>query len=216
MRDAWIAGLTAGFVLLLAASPAAAHPHVWIDLRTTALLDEHGRVASVRIGWLFDRFYSAFAEQDMDTDRDGAVSEAEAQRWAEVAFGNIAGSGFFAELLIDGRSMVPDKADSPVGRWIDGQMFMSFVVRPDVPADPRQVAVGYLVYDPQFYIDIRHPEGEGFASVEGPGQETCTATAGRSEPPPEVVASAAALDRDETAPAGLGRLFADYVKVSCR
>ncbi|GHD58687.1 hypothetical protein GCM10017083_42020 [Thalassobaculum fulvum] len=210
-----VAALAAG-ITLAAAAPAAAHPHVWIDLRTVALLDAEGRLEGVRVEWLLDRFYSAVAEEDMDTDRDKAVSPAEAQLWAETAFGNIASVGYFAEFLIDGRSYQPTRASDPVGRWVDGQVFMSFVIRPDAPADPRKVAVGYMVYDPQYYIDVRHPDGPGFAAVEGPGQAACTATVGRSEPAPEVVASAAALDKDETAPSGLGRLFADYVKVTCR
>lgn len=208
--------LIAGLGPAVAALPAAAHPHVWIDLRSAALLDNRGRVVAVRLEWLFDRFYSSFAEQDMDTDRNGEVSDAEAQLWADTAFGNIAEAGYFAELLVDGRSYPPSAASDPVGRWRDGQLFMSFVIRLDEPADPRKVPVGYMAYDPLFYIDIRHPSGDGAATVEGPGREACSTSVGRSEPSPEVVASAAALDKDETAPSGLGRLFADYVKVTCR
>lgn len=202
--------------MFAAAAPAAAHPHVWIDLRTVALLDAQGRLEGVRVEWLLDRFYSALAEEDMDTDGNKSVSPVEAQQWAENAFTNIASTGYFGEFLIDGRNYRPTRASDPVGRWVDGQIFMSFVIRPDEPADPRKVAVGYMVYDSEFYIDVRHPDGPGFATVEGPGQEACTAAIGRSEPSPEVVATAAALDKDETAPTGLGRLFADYVKVTCR
>lgn len=216
MRCGRLLGLVAALAVVLAAVPAAAHPHVWIDLRSAAVLDDAGRVAAIRIEWLFDRFYSAFAQEDMDTDRNRSVSEAEAQLWAETAFGNIAEAGYFAEILVDGQSYVPSKASDPVGHWRDGQLFMSFVVQLDEPADPRQVTVGYLSYDPAFYIDIRHPETSGAATVEGPGHAECSAEIGRSEPSPEVVASAAALDRNETAQDGLGRLFADYVKVACR
>lgn len=212
MKRWWIAALAAG--LVAGAGPAAAHPHVWIDMRSTALLDAAGLVEAVRIEWQFDRFYSSFAIEDLDTDRNRKVSDAEADAWARTAFGNIAEVGYFAELLVDGRSYPPTKAEKPAGRWIDDRLFMSFVVRLDEPADPRKVAVGYMSYDPLFYIDIRHPDGG--AAVEGPGAQACTAAIGRSEPSPEVVASAAALGKDETAPSGLGRLFADYVKVTCK
>lgn len=215
MGFGWTAALLAALGLL-AAAPAAAHPHVWIDMRSAALLDAEGRVEGVRIEWRFDRFYSSFAQEDMDTDRDKAVSESEAQLWAETAFGNIAAAGYFVEMLVDGRRYQPTEADGVVGRWQDGRVFMSFVARLDEPADPRKVPVGYMAYDPQFYIDIRHPEAAAAATVEGPGHENCSADVGRSEPAPEAVASAAALDRDEAAPPGLGRLFADYVKVVCQ
>ncbi|MEQ9334731.1 DUF1007 family protein [Thalassobaculum sp.] len=210
------AGLLVGSGLAVAAGTAAAHPHVWIDMRTAAQLDPQGRVAAVRIEWLFDRFYSAYAREDVDADRDGRVTDAEADRWAVTALGNIAKVGYFAELLVDGQGLEPAGADRPVGRWRDDRLFMSFVVRLATPADPRKVAVGYLSYDPGFYIDIRHPDAADAATVEGPGNEACTTEVRRSDPPPEVVASAAALDKDATAPSGLGRLFADHVKVTCR
>ena len=119
-------------------------------------------------------------------------------------------------ILVDGQSYAPSRAEQPVGRWLDGRLFMSFVVRLDEAVDPRAAPVGFMSYDPMFYIDIRHPDGDGAATVEGPGSAACSAGVGRSEPAPETVASAAALDRNDTAPPGLGRLFADYVKVTCR
>lgn len=198
------------------ARPADAHPHVWIDMHTAAILDEQGRVKAIRVEWLFDRFYSAYAEEDVDADRNGKITDAEADKWAETAVKNISKVGYFSEILVDGKSYTPAKADQPVGRWRKGQLFLSFVIHLDLPADPRKVPVGYMAYDPDFYIDIRHPDGAGMATVEGPGHEACSAKVGRSEPSPEVVASAAALDRDAKAPANLGRLFADYVKVTCQ
>ena len=216
MRCSGFIGPLLGVGLAAAAGTAAAHPHVWIDMRTAAQLDPQGRVAAVRIEWLFDRFYSAYAQEDVDADRDGGISDAEADRWAVTALGNIAKVGYFAELLVDGQGLQPAGADRPVGRWRDDRLFMSFVVRFATPADPRKVAVGYLSYDPEFYIDIRHADAADAATVEGPGNEACAAEVRRSEPSPEIVASAAALDKDATAPSGLGRLFADYVKVTCR
>jgi ABC-type uncharacterized transport system substrate-binding protein len=203
-------------VVSTAGGPAAAHPHVWIDMRTVTELDADGKVQAVRIEWLFDPFYSAFAQEDLDTDGDGAVTDAEADAWAQEALSNIARADYFAEFLVDGLSTVPKRADRAVGRWTDGRLFMSFAVYLDTPADPRSVAVGHLVYDPSFYIDISHPDGDGMATVEGPGAEGCVAEVGRADPSPETVASAAALDRDQSGPPDLGRLFADYVRVSCQ
>ncbi len=215
MQSTRFAGAVLGAGLALAAGPATGHPHVWIEMRSAAVLDDRGRVAAVRLEWLFDRFYSAFAEEDLDADRDKSVSDVEAQRWAETALGNLKASGYFAEIVVDGRSYAPSKASEPIGRWRDGRLSMAFVVSLDEPADPRLTTVGYLSFDPQFYIDIRHVDDPA-AAVEGSARAGCSASLRRSDPPPEVVASAAALDRDETAPAGLGRLFADYVQVTCR
>ena len=217
MPLAWVRGGIVGLlVAVLTGAPALAHPHVWIYMHTVAYLDAQGRVEAVRIVWLFDRFYSAYAEEDLDTDGNGSITEAEADRWAQTTLGNIATVGYFTEVLVDGTSTPPNSADQPVGRWNDGQLLLSFVVRLAKPADPRAGEVGYMAYDPEFYIDIRHVDAPDAATVQGPGSDQCSATVGRSDPSPETVASAAALAADETAPPGLGRLFADYVKVTCQ
>lgn len=208
-------GLFVG-VASAAGGPAAAHPHVWIDMRTVAELDADGMVRAVRVEWLFDPFYSAFAQEDLDADGDGTVTDSEADAWAKEALTNIARADYFAEFMVDGLSTVPKRADRAVGRWTEGRLFMSFAIYLDSPADPRSVTVGHLVYDPSFYIDISHPDGDAMATVEGPGAEACTAKVGRADPSPETVASAAALDRDQTGPPDLGRLFADYVQVICQ
>lgn len=217
MRGAWLRGGIVGLLAtVLTGSPVRAHPHVWIDMHTVAYVDAQGRVEAVRIVWLFDRFYSAYAQEDVDTDGDGSITDTEADRWAQTALGNIAKVGYFSEILVDGQGSAPATADHPVGRWTDGQLLLSFVVRPAKPVDPRAGSVAYMAYDPEFYIDIRHVDASDAATVQGPGSEKCSATVGRSDPPPETVASAAALAADETAPRGLGRLFADTVTVTCR
>src|SRR3546814_15631495 len=109
----------------MSAAPSAAHPHVWIDFHSTALMDASGRVEAVRIEWLFDRFYSSFALEDLDADRDGKVSDGEAGVWAQTAFANIAQAGYFAELLVDGRNHPPARAEAPAGRWLDDRLFRS-------------------------------------------------------------------------------------------
>ena len=57
------------FVLFLAAigtvasiaPPASAHPHVYIDMKTAFHFDAKGQLDALRVVWIFDEFYSAFA-----------------------------------------------------------------------------------------------------------------------------------------------------------
>ncbi|MBT5298977.1 MAG: DUF1007 family protein [Rhodospirillaceae bacterium] len=60
--------LTVACVLvhLLSLSPSArAHPHAWIDLRSTVHLNGDGQIVGIEQEWLFDNFYtvSIHAEQ---------------------------------------------------------------------------------------------------------------------------------------------------------
>ena len=70
-RKAIPIALAVFFAFLLAAAPARAHPHAWIDLKTTVLFDDQGRVTGLRQRWVFDEVYSMFAIDGFDNDGDG-------------------------------------------------------------------------------------------------------------------------------------------------
>ena len=68
-------------LLMLAGSGsilAEAHPHVWIDLRSTIVLDENGHVIGIEQEWLFDYFYTVFSV-------DGVVSDAQKKALTALA-----------------------------------------------------------------------------------------------------------------------------------
>ena len=46
---------------------AQAHPHVWIDLRSTVVLDDAGRITAIEQQWLFDPLYTVFATDELTT-----------------------------------------------------------------------------------------------------------------------------------------------------
>ncbi|CAN2532287.1 hypothetical+protein [Methylocapsa aurea] len=52
----------------LAAGPAAAHPHVWVAVRSEVLFTQDGKIKGVRHAWTFDEMYSAFALQGLGKD----------------------------------------------------------------------------------------------------------------------------------------------------
>ena len=57
----------------LAAGPASAHPHVFIDYAVT-LVVAGDRVDGVRLAWTFDDLFSGFILQEFDKDRNGTLS----------------------------------------------------------------------------------------------------------------------------------------------
>ena len=70
---------------LLAAGPALAHPHVWIDTRIEVILDAENQATGLRISWTYDDLYSLYiiGDKGLDPDWDGALTPeaaAEARR----------------------------------------------------------------------------------------------------------------------------------------
>ena len=65
------------------ASPALAHPHIFVDARATITFDDAGQVVSVHTSWTVDEHYSSWAVQGLDTDLDGTVTTMEMQPLAD-------------------------------------------------------------------------------------------------------------------------------------
>jgi len=59
----------------VAARPAAAHPHVFIDNIVTFVF-AGGKLTGLRLLWGFDAVYSQSLLEDFDTDHDGKFSAA--------------------------------------------------------------------------------------------------------------------------------------------
>ncbi len=58
-----------GLLALLAGmGEAAAHPHVWVAVRSEVVFDKDGKILGVRHAWEFDEMYSAFATQGLGKD----------------------------------------------------------------------------------------------------------------------------------------------------
>lgn len=71
--------LRALILLIALASPALAHPHVFIDASVTATVDEQNRLTGFRIRWDYDDYVSLIlaTEKNADLDGDGFLTEAE-------------------------------------------------------------------------------------------------------------------------------------------
>lgn len=65
--------------LCLAAGPALAHPHVFIDTKIEVLLNDRNEATGLRITWTYDDLYSLYIVGDMglDPDWDGKLTPEE-------------------------------------------------------------------------------------------------------------------------------------------
>lgn len=81
-------------VLLAAPLPAAAHPHVWVEVQTTVEA-ERGAFTGVRQRWTFDEYYSSMAIEGLETDKTGAISPAALAELAKVNMEGLKEFGYF-------------------------------------------------------------------------------------------------------------------------
>ena len=72
--------------LLTFATPAAAHPHIYIDASLEFLVGPGGALTAVRPVWVYDELYSLqlIADLGLDADGDGILSDEDAARLLEA------------------------------------------------------------------------------------------------------------------------------------
>ncbi len=74
--------------------PAAAHPHIWVNVRTTVLY-ANGTIVGFRHAWSFDEYYTAMAIDGLDVDKDGKYTREELAELAKVNVEALKDFGYF-------------------------------------------------------------------------------------------------------------------------
>lgn len=216
---AFLAGaLLAGSLLLT--GRAEAHPHVWIDLRTEVLLDEQQRITGLKVDWLFDQFYSAFAFEDLNRNGDELVTADEFQAFAADTLANLESYGYFTSLRAGGKELALDSVTDYLAEMEGVRLRLAFTLPLAEPLDALAQPFTYAIYDPTFFIEILHakedPVGFGVTG-DAPGDlaNACRFTLLPPNPDASTMAFASSLDRTQSGGDDLGRSFAEQVTVRC-
>jgi ABC-type uncharacterized transport system substrate-binding protein len=211
--------LKSGFLALLfmltgaSGTPAVAHPHAWIDLRSTVVLDAAGRVTAIEQQWLFDQFYTVFATEGLS---GAAGTRAEALKaLTRSNLQNLRSYDYFTEVRSGGAKVALGTVSEFESELREGRLWMRFVVPLATPVDPTERALAFAVFDPTYYIEILHLQGDVVA-FRGAGTGGCSGRIVPPNPTTEAVLLAQAMDRDATPDATLGSVFAERVEVTCR
>ncbi|GLQ07420.1 DUF1007 family protein [Sneathiella chinensis] len=218
-KPLFIAGklVPAFFTLLLClaagSSPVRAHPHGWIDLRSTVILDAAGHITALEQEWLFDPLYSTFVMEDLS-------GTAESQR---DALTTLAGSNlqelrsynYFTEVRADDVKIDLGEVSEYESELRNGRVWMRFVVPLATPVSPTLKTFEFAVFDPTYYTEILHLEGD-IITFRGDATGGCFGRIMPPNPTTEAILLAQTMDRDATPDTTLGSVFAERVEVSCK
>lgn len=179
LRSALRGGLAA-FALAAAtvqASPARAHPHVWVSAETEVVFDAQRRVTALRHFWTFDEMYSSWAVQDAGGGAGGTVDQAQLQALAEENALSLHEFGYFTEVKANG---VEQSFGTPVDyrmTYENGKLTLSFTLPLAAPAEAER-ALALEVSDPEFFVSFRMAEGDDAVRLVG-GPDGCAKTISR-------------------------------------
>ncbi|MDA9009066.1 DUF1007 family protein [Alphaproteobacteria bacterium] len=187
---------------------AQAHPHEWIDIRTTVIFNDSGQIERLRNDWTLDEYSTAYTMESM-TSRDQKSLD-------ELAANIVSNLSEFSYLTkFEGGNDVSVKEGKAIEASIDGIRFrLLFDLVFTNPVDVQGRTFSYSSFDPEYYIEILHQEKGAQAVLEN-APEGCSVSLEKASPDETQVAYAQSLDKNADASDDLGALFAEKVRVSC-
>lgn len=158
---------------LLAASPALAHPHVWIDMRSSVNFDAKGNVDAIAVVWTFDEFYSQFATDGLDRNNNKKFDTAELQDLANTYAKNLKEYRYFTFVEVGGKLADFGTPAKQTATFDKGQLTFSLSLPLAKAVDPATTKIRYASFDPTYYIDISPVDAKA-VSFTGTQRQGCT------------------------------------------
>jgi ABC-type uncharacterized transport system substrate-binding protein len=158
-----------GMALLLAAArPAEAHPHVFIDNHVIFVFDG-AMMTGFREIWVFDDVFSDQLLKQFDTDRDGHFSDEESDAVAKGTLPNLGRFHYFTYIWLDGKMLPPIVPSDFHAVAESGIVAFNFMVKLPQPIDPRRVKFALEANDRTFYVQVALAQRKrfGIAGMKG-------------------------------------------------
>ncbi|MBL0406872.1 DUF1007 family protein [Microvirga aerilata] len=158
------------------ASPAVAHPHVWVTAKAEIVFGSDGRVTGVRHHWVFDEAYTAYVTQGLDKDNDGKLIPEELQGLADENAASLNEFDYFTVLKARGKPQAFDAPREARMSMDKTQVAMSFLLPLKAPVAPSG-AVSIEIEDPTFFVYFSLTEGQAAISLANAPQGCLTSIA---------------------------------------
>jgi ABC-type uncharacterized transport system substrate-binding protein len=163
-----------------AATPARAHPHVWITVESQIAFTPDGKVAAVVHDWVFDEMYSSFATQGLAAPGELVKREQFAPLAKENA-GSLAEIGYFTTLKIGGKAV---DFGSVTDYWMQERpdhLVEFHVTLPLKTPTPVTKFLTLRVADPEYFIDFEFDDKDP-VKLDSAAPSGCSASVARPKP----------------------------------
>jgi ABC-type uncharacterized transport system substrate-binding protein len=158
--------LGAVLALLVPASAALAHPHVWISSKATIVYDGSGRITAVRHGWTFDEAYSAYAVQGFEKGPDGKLAADKMAELAKINIESLAEQAFFTNAKANGQKLTFGEPVNYGTTYDNNALTLTFDLPLKSPAKADR-AFTLEIYDPTFFVDFALAQGDEAVRLDG-------------------------------------------------
>jgi ABC-type uncharacterized transport system substrate-binding protein len=164
---------------LAAATPACAHPHVWITVKSQIAFTPEGKVSAVIHDWVFDEMYSSFATQGL-APAGQLVKKEQFAPLAKENAGSLAEIGYFTTLKNGGKAM---DFGTVTDYWMQERpdhLVEFHVTLPLKTPTPVTKFLTLRVADPEYFIDFEFDDKEPVTLVSAPSG--CSANVAKPKP----------------------------------
>jgi ABC-type uncharacterized transport system substrate-binding protein len=148
-------------LVLMAPLVAAAHPHVFVDVRVLLLFGPDG-LTGVRVFWVFDEMTSSALHATFDANKDGTFSGAGLGA-LERQFRTLNREHYYLDVRLDGRPVRVDEVKEFEASSADGRVTYAFTV----PLLPRRPGVLDIQIDDPTYFTAFEPVAASGAETRG-------------------------------------------------
>jgi ABC-type uncharacterized transport system substrate-binding protein len=138
---------------LIFATPASAHPHVWVTMQSELVYAPDGSVTGIHHHWAFDDMFSAFATQGIASKEKGKFTRAELAPMAKVNVESLKEYKYFTYVTADGKKA--PLSDPLPDYWLDYKnavLILNFTLPFKHPVKAKLLKIE--IYDPTIFVDF--------------------------------------------------------------